>query len=300
MVFYKTKKEEMETPIIVFSVNNEFTSYLMVALRTLGRENKYTIDIYIIYSDLSVENLTLLEKICDDFNYKLKSIKIDSSMFDGAPEMGHLKIETYYRLAIPNLVQAKKALYLDCDIYINGNIKDIFDINLDNFPIAAVKDPGFQPLEKLKMSASASYFNAGVLLINLEYWRKINLSKIALEFAINNTEILSYADQCALNATINGNYYSLKNIYNFQSGHILNGDKEQLEELKNSKIIHFTGSFKPTHFLNKHPFKEEYMKEFRNTPDYYRFKFKNFVRIFLQYIYLESLPSLARKYRLIK
>ena len=298
MVFYKTKKEEMETPIIVFSVNNEFTSYLMVALRTLGRENKYTIDIYIIYSDLSVENLTLLELY--QLNYKLKSIKIDYSMFDGAPEMGHLKIETYYRLAIPNLVQAKKALYLDCDIYINGNIKDIFDINLDNFPIAAVKDPGFQPLEKLKMSGSASYFNAGVLLINLEYWRKINLSKIALEFAINNIEMLSYADQCALNATINGNYYSLKNIYNFQSGHILNGDKEQLEELKNSKIIHFTGSFKPTHFLNKHPFKEEYMKEFRNTPDYYRFKFKNFVRIFLQYIYLESLPSLARKYRLIK
>jgi lipopolysaccharide biosynthesis glycosyltransferase len=290
----------MEKPIIVFSVNNEFISYLMVALRTLGRNNKYPIEIYIIYSDLSEGNLTLLEKICDDFNYKLKSIKINSSMFDGAPEMGHLKIETYYRLAIPNLVQAKKVLYLDCDIYINGNIKDIFDINIDNFPIAAVKDPGFQPLEKLKMSTSATYFNAGVLLINLEYWRKINLSKVALEFAINNIMMLSYADQCALNATINGNYYSLKNIYNFQSGHILNGNKVELEELKNSKIIHFTGSFKPTHFLNKHPFKEEYMKEFRNTPDYYRLKFKNFVRIFLKNIYLESLPSLARKYRLIK
>ena len=290
----------METPVIVFSVNNDFISYLMVALRTLGRNNEYPIDIYIIYSDLSVDNLTLLEKICDDFNYKLKSIKIDASMFDGAPEMGHLKLETYYRLAIPNLVQAKKVLYLDCDIYINGNIKDIFEINLDNFPIAAVKDPGFQPLKKLKMSASASYFNAGVLLLNLEYWRKINLSKIALEFAINNIEMLSYADQCALNATINGNYYSLKNIYNFQSGHILNGNKEQLEELKNSRIIHFTGSFKPTHFLNKHPFKEEYMKEFRKTPDYYRFKFKNFVRIFLKNINLDFLPSLARKYRLIK
>ena len=272
----------------------------MVALRTLGRNNEYPIDIYIIYSDLSIENLTLLEIICDDFNYKLKSIKIDASMFDGAPEMGHLKLETYYRLAIPNLVQAKKVLYLDCDIYINGNIKDIFNINLDNFPVAAVKDPGFQPLEKLKMSASASYFNAGVLLINLEYWRKCNLSKIALEFAINNIEMLSYADQCALNAIINGNYYSLKNIYNFQSGHILIGDNEQLGELKNSRIIHFTGSFKPTHFLNKHPFKEEYMKEFRFTPDYYRFKFKNFIRIFLKNIYLEFLPSLARKYRLIK
>ena len=290
----------MERPIIVFSVNNDFISYLIVALRTLGRNNRYPIDIYIIYSDLLIKNQNLLEKICESFNYKLKTIKIDANMFDGAPEMGHLKLETYYRLAIPNFIQAKKVLYLDSDIYINANIKEIFDINLNNFAIAAVKDPGFQPLEKLKMSASATYFNAGVLLMNLEYWKKTNLSRIALDFAIKNVEMLSYADQCALNATINGNYFTLMNIYNFQSGNILNGDKEQLEEMENSKILHFTGSFKPTHYLNNHPFKEEYMKEFRYTPDYYKFKFKNFVRIFLKNIYLESLPSLARKYRLIK
>ena len=42
------------------------------------------------------------------------------------------------------------------------------------------------------------------------------------------------------------------------------------------------------------------MKEFKNTPDYFKFKFMNYVRIFLKNIYLESLPSLARKYGLIK
>jgi len=287
----------MEKPSIVFSVNNDFISYLIVALRTLGRNNEYPIDIYIIHSDLSKENLNLLENICGSFNYKLNPIKIDVNMFNGAREMGHLKIQAYFRIAISNLINAKTALYLDCDIYVKSSIREIFNINLEGYPLAAVKDPGFQPIEKLKMSPDSAYFNSGVLLMNLDFWRENNLSNIVLKYAIENTNILSYADQCALNAVIDGKYFSLDLLYNFQTIHLELCPESTINK---AKIIHFTSSYKPTHYLNKHPFKEEYMKEFRNTPDYYKFKFKNFVRIFLKNIYLESLPSLARKYRLIK
>jgi lipopolysaccharide biosynthesis glycosyltransferase len=266
-------------------------------LRTLGRNNEYPIDIYIIHSDLSKENLNLLENICGSFNYKLNPIKIDANMFNGTREMGHLKIQAYFRIAISNLINAKTALYLDCDIYVKSSIREIFNINLEGYPLAAVKDPGFQPIEKLKMSPDSAYFNSGVLLMNLDFWRENNLSNIVLKYAIENTNILSYADQCALNAVIDGNYFSLDLLYNFQTIHLELCPESTINK---AKIIHFTNSYKPTHYLNKHPFKEEYMKEFRNTPDYYKFKFKNFVRIFLKNIYLESLPSLARKYRLIK
>lgn len=287
----------METPVIVFSVNNVFISYLIVALRTLGRNNQYPIDIYIIHSDLSRKNLNLLKDICDHFNYKLKAIKIDSNMFDGAREMGHLKIQAYFRIVISNLIKAKTALYLDCDIFVNSSIREIFKINLDGYPLAAVKDPGFQPIEKLKMSPDSEYFNSGVLLMNLDFWRENNLSNVVLKYAIENSNILSYADQCALNAVIDGEYISLDLLYNFQTIHLKLCPESTINK---AKIIHFTSSYKPPHYLNTHPFKEEYMREFRNTPDYYKFKFKNFVRIFLKNIYLDFLPSLARKYRLIK
>jgi len=287
----------MEKPSIVFSVNNDFISYLIVALRTLGRNNEYPIDIYIIHSDLSKENLNLLENICGSFNYKLNPIKIDVNTFNGVREMGHLKIQAYFRIAISNLINAKTALYLDCDIYVKSSIREIFNINLEGYPLAAVKDPGFQPIEKLKMRPDSAYFNSGVLLMNLDFWRENNLSNIVLKYAIENTNILSYADQCALNAVIDGKYFSLDLLYNFQTIHLELCPESTINK---AKIIHFTSSYKPTHYLNKHPFKEEYMKEFRNTPDYYKFKLKNFVRIFLKNIYLESLPSLARKYRLIK
>ena len=287
----------MEKPSIVFSVNNDFISYLIVALRTLGRNNEYPIDIYIIHSDLSKENLNLLENICGSFNYKLNPIKIDVNTFNGVREMGHLKIQAYFRIAISNLINAKTALYLDCDIYVKSSIREIFNINLEGYPLAAVKDPGFQPIEKLKMRPDSAYFNSGVLLMNLDFWRENNLSNFVLNYAIENTNILSYADQCALNAVIDGKYFSLDLLYNFQTIHLELCPESTINK---AKIIHFTSSYKPTHYLNKHPFKEEYMKEFRNTPDYYKFKFKNFVRIFLKNIYLESLPSLARKYRLIK
>jgi lipopolysaccharide biosynthesis glycosyltransferase len=281
----------MNVPNIVFSVNNEFISYLIVAIRTLASNNSYPININLIYTELSKKNIGRIDALCKKNNYNLILHKIDRSLFNNAPEMGHLKLETYYRLIIPKLIKEKSALYLDCDIYINSDIKDLFELNIDNYAVGAVEDPSYQPIKKLNMNPSSIYFNAGILLLNLDFWRKNNISEKVLEYAINNIEIISYADQCALNAVIDGNFLPLGKYYNFQSGHINLINENVLEELSSSKIIHFTGAHKPTHYLSTHPFKDEYLLEFKKTPHYFKFRMKNIVRILLKKANLESLPS---------
>jgi hypothetical protein len=285
----------MNVPNIVFSVNNDFISYLIVAIRTLASNNSYPININVIYTQLSKKNISRIDLLCKKNDYKLILHKIDRSVFINAPEMGHLKLETYYRLSIPKLIKEKSALYLDCDIYINSNIKELFELNIDNYAIAAVEDPSYQPIKKLKMNPSSVYFNAGILLLNLDFWRENNISEKVIDYAINNIEIISYADQCALNAIIDGNFLPLDKYYNFQSGHIDLINENVLEELNNSKIIHFTGAHKPTHYLSTHPFKDEYLSEFKKTPQYFKFRLKNAIRIMLKMTNLELLPFIIRK-----
>lgn len=284
----------MNVPNIIFSVNNEFISYLIVAIRTLASNNNYPININLIYTDLSNKNITRIELLCEKNNYKLILHKIDRGLFNNAPEMGHLKIETYYRLIIPKIIQEKSALYLDCDIYINSSIKELFEINIDNYAVAAVMDPSYQPIKKLNMNPSSEYFNAGILLLNLDFWRENNISERVIEYAINNVEIISYADQCALNAVIDGNFLSLSKYYNFQSGHVNSIDENIFEELSSSKIIHFTGAHKPTHYLSTHPFKKQYLSEFKKTPHYLNYRIKNIIRIFLKKSNMESLPFIIK------
>lgn len=274
----------MESPKIVFSANNSYIPYLLVALRTLGRNNKYPINIYLLYTNLTKKNLLQLKLVCDNFNYNFTSIKINKSLFEGAREMRYLKLETYYRLIIPTLIDSKSVLYLDCDILIKSNIKELFDIDLRGYALAAVKDAVvYQPIDKNKMNNTSNYFNTGILLMNLDYWRQNNLSKIILDFAIENHNLLLFADQCAINAIIGLDYISLNKEYNFQPHHIIKDDEKNLFELNNCKIVHFCGAYKPTHHLNNNPYKELYLNELKFNPGYDLFitkhTFLNFISI---------------------
>jgi len=290
----------MEYPNIVFVVNKNYISYLMVALRSLGKYNNYSINIYLLYSNLTLKSLNKIKQISDDLNYNFKPIKINKDLFDGAKEMGHLKLEAYYRIIIPNLIKSKSVLYLDCDIFIKADIRELFKIDLTGYALAAVKDAIiYEPKERYKIKDKSTYFNTGVLLMNLDFWRNNYLSKIILDFSIVNHDLLIYADQCAINSIIDGDYIKLDRCYNFQTLHLTNNYDKNLNEIEKSKIIHFTGSYKPTHYLNKHPFTEIYLDELKFIPGYNIFILKNKISNFVSIIIELIKKYLIKKIKLI-
>lgn len=90
--------------------------------------------------------------------------------------MEYLSIGTLYRLYITELLDnVDKALYLDCDVIVRVDIKELFELDIDGKAIAAVIDSGIKnnswiftkgiPVKKRK------YFNAGVILFNLNKLR---------------------------------------------------------------------------------------------------------------------------------
>lgn len=119
---------------------------------------------------------------------------------------------TYARLLsaelFPNL---ERAVYLDTDIVVNLDLAEFHDLDLEGFPIAAVRDR-FTPVvshelsildwDERGMAADDEYFNAGVLVIDFKKWREENLGAETMRFARENPELCVRWDQTALNVLL--------------------------------------------------------------------------------------------------
>ena len=106
-------------------------------------------------------------------NFKINFSNVLQSQFS---------IATLYRLLIPDIISNSitSIIYLDADIIVNLDIKELWRVELSDRPMAVVPEKlihkalSFQPQKYLidvGLVKAEDYFNAGVLLINLDYLR---------------------------------------------------------------------------------------------------------------------------------
>ena len=276
---------------VVFAVNDKYVPMLSVAIMSLLNTIKVELVINILFSNLSAKNRENISIICKKKGAKVNFLPVDRKVFFGLEEMGHLKIEAYYRMAIPDLISADRALYLDCDILFLNDVSELFDISIEGFPVAAVEDPDYQPIAHLGMSKGSVYFNSGIMLMNLEYWRSSHIADKTLLFLKDNPEKIKYADQCALNHVLDGNFIKIDKKYNFQTGFIGKGS----EQKNQPSIVHFTGSIKPTNYLSQHPYKSVFMNELKNSKYYNVVFVQNFLRNILVTFKLYPITNFIKK-----
>ena len=101
---------------------------------------------------------------------------IDKTLFEGW-YLGNLTVATYYRLILEDILSLDihRIIYLDCDMIVRKSLKPLWDISLDGYSLAAVPDLSeLMPERYLRLgySEEMGYFNAGMLLINVDYWRE--------------------------------------------------------------------------------------------------------------------------------
>ena len=156
----------------------------------------------------------------------------------------HVSNATYYRLIMAEILpkHIDKVLYLDSDVVVISPLEELYNIDLENYFIAASGFSG--TLVKSKG------FNSGVMVVNLEKWRNEQISTKVIDFATKNRDKLPYHDQSALNRVIKQNYLIIDRKWNFQVD--LSPRKIQKPDdniaLKNARIIHYIGSSKPWYF----------------------------------------------------
>ncbi|MBZ7932577.1 glycosyltransferase family 8 protein [Campylobacter sp. RM10543] len=179
----------------------------------------------------------------------------------------------YYRLKLSSIFDesVKKCLYLDSDMLCMCDIRELFSINLKDKIAGVVGDPGSKK-SKIKFKENnkkkifyfdENYFNSGLLLINLEEYKKHNIEQKCEELA-SKCYYIKAADQDLLNATIETKLrYKLDFAYNFstiafcyvickdENKNRLNYTRDEFNKsIKNPKILHY--GEKPWKFLKSY------------------------------------------------
>ena len=169
----------------------------------------------------------------------------DTIFYDISNQVGIFTIGTMFRVMLPELLpNLSKIIYLDADILVNRDIKELWNINIDGKYLAAVPDMGIVrnagipvPVRNKQVSAS-NYFNAGVLYLNLNMIKQHgNMKNAVLEYLKNNKDS-HLPDQDALNVLYGKNAIFLDESWNYFAGYVRYSAEKELYK----RIYHFAGT----------------------------------------------------------
>jgi lipopolysaccharide biosynthesis glycosyltransferase len=182
--------------------------------------------------------------------------------------------QTFYRLLMSDILPptVDKILYLDGDIIVRKSLKNLWNINLEDKAIGAVPDALSGIIEyynRLHYSSVLGYDNAGVLLVNLKYWREHNLVQQFIEFMKNHKSWIVLNDQDVLNYVTKNIKVHIPLIYNVQAMFLYKKEYmnfsiyQYQDELKEAQvdpaILHYSGCA-PWKENCPHPYKDEFFK----------------------------------------
>lgn len=228
--------------VYVFSPN--WFRYFLIACFSLFSNNPSPIKVYLISDSLQQKQLDLMQELCDKFGegYEIEYINIKEDIFNEINiDTTYYTKYTLYRLLIPSLIDEKKVLYLDADTLVCQNITELYNFDLKKNLIAGAKEIFMtnEYKKEIGLKNRDKYVNAGVLLMNLEEFRKQSLEQKIIELA--NSQHFLYHDQCILNKVCQGQIEYISNSYNVSvvTWEKLNALRPEI------KIIHFVGRKQP-------------------------------------------------------
>lgn len=218
----------------------------------------------LIGRDLKKRNVKRFRELENRYGCVIKFIFVDDSFlkrFD-LNNNTRIPVETFYRLYASDLLPETidRVLFLDCDIIVTGCISQLWELDLKDNAIAVVPDiftyvnPSDYP-SRLNYPLEAGTFSCGVMMMNLDYWRKHQICNRLLKYIENHYQILKFFDQDVMNAVLWDRKVWLPITYNFQLHFVFNEcyqrlpplTKTEILELINNEpiIIHFADSLKP-------------------------------------------------------
>jgi len=211
---------------VCYASDNNYAMLAGVSMLSLFENNKHLNDIsvYFLSTEISIQNESLLRQIANDYSRKIIFISIKETVENAIKEnkLPYLRkhiLDEYSRFFIAEFLPKNigRCLYLDCDTLVTSTLDELNSIDISNFICAAVVDKMSSRYKKwIGLKKENPYFNSGILLINLDSWRKQNV----LSSLLLNGKLLRlsrkgwFSDQDIINSVLVDKIKTLNLRYN--------------------------------------------------------------------------------------
>lgn len=194
---------------------------------------------------VSEENKRKLAQVAHQKGDVVEFYKIDHTEFECIKDCTQtFTIGCMFRCMLAELLpNLSKIIYLDADLFVNRDIKELWDVDIREYCLAGVVDEGVinfsipDILNEYPNIYRNQYFNSGVLFMNLDKIReKGHLKELVVDFLVNNREA-TYPDQDALNVLFHNKILYLDSSWNrFVSLH-----REDNKDNLDNAVFHYAG-----------------------------------------------------------
>ena len=269
---------------VMLACNDVYMIYTDVLLQSIksNLNPNYFYDIVICHRDISDFNQNVAKQIFEENSNVLLRFADVSRNFDKYRNVHidrHLTYETYYRFLVLDVFKGyDKVLYLDCDMIVNSDISKLFLTTFEDEYIAAVRDYDFianclvnekfyqeNILKHIRIDSFFNYFQAGMILFNLNNLRKDGFtSEYLFETALSRNWY--FHDQDVLNCLFNGRIKYVSDKWNVFTLLENNSAREKLilkdlaakyaesykQSMSEPRIVHYAGVPKVWHDASIH------------------------------------------------
>ena len=245
---------------ILLITDNNYIMPTGVLMYSIGINNRKSIHFHLIVDeDFTDESKDSLRDIVIKFSNKISFYPFPRDLVKKFPfgredQPKQVSIATYYRLFAAEILpkEVHKVIYLDGDMIVRKSMLPLWEIDLDGYAIGAVNDQNEKrhcKSNRLPYPMNVGYFNAGLLLINLDYWREHKCLDMFMQFIEKNSTAILWHDQDVLNSVFYNNKKNVPITYNFQDGFLFLPGKceyidsitDEIEKYENDPaIIHYT------------------------------------------------------------
>lgn len=273
---------------LVLASDDNYAKYLGVALFSIveNYNDSRILFLHILDNGISTDSKKRLKTTINKPGIELLFYDISGGFLADFPEVNHLSRTSYARLLIAELLpkDIKKIIYLDCDLVVLKDIAELYDQNLGSYSLGAVSDVMAKEILRIYFYPGlTNYFNAGVLLIDLEAWRQKNIKIRAGEFIKIHFKDLIRSDQDVLNCLFKDDWKILDSRFN------LDLKRESFSAMPpvNTAVLHYSDRLKPGSYLFSGRSGVYYFKYLNKTPwKDSGFADRNLKNFFKKYYYL--------------
>lgn len=210
---------------ISFSVSDNYVQHMAVLVASLLYYSpRSTFIFHVLTKSISDENISKLRLMEEWYNHRcqFKIHLVDSKRFNAYPlPLEHITQEMYYRFLLPNLLADEaRTIYMDVDILAKKDITPLWEYDLQGAWLGGVADPKsdskFPDYQKrIGLIPHSTYFNSGVLLMDLEQLRQINFEVKCMNRVAELNTRLAWPDQDVINLIAAEKILPLPTYFNY-------------------------------------------------------------------------------------